>query len=417
MATIDVTHAPYGAGGKGATDDADAFRRAVAAARSGDTVYVPAGTYLLGRTVEIPSGITLRGDGPTSLLVAIHDNGWNGFPATHPGTRGNSSVVMLSLTGATGVNVEKLGFDINTARNYPQAIHINKGSAHVYVYGCTFTAPAPDAIGNTMMAVSAADSTYLRVIKNTLKGMQLKMAGGSGTRFVLVAENVITNPYQWGISLVGRSRNAVVTNAVIHHNTVTEIAASGGIYFGDDDNGTERFHMTCERITIVGNHLSGTPRATANFIEGIICSTSRDWVLSDNVVTQASGGQNTTGIKIETRYVDGAVGGRTGLVVSGNQITGPTGGIVLSQKTATNPGGADPFIVKGNTLTGTAGIVVNGAGYKNGHVTGNTLNGGEIHTRNAGRVRVSDNTLDPAPAATAPPSVRAENEAPPPTAV
>jgi len=58
---IDVTAAPYGATGDGSTDDAPAINAALAACPSGGVVYLPAGTYAVGRPLEVPSGVTLQG--------------------------------------------------------------------------------------------------------------------------------------------------------------------------------------------------------------------------------------------------------------------------------------------------------------------------------------------------------------------
>ncbi len=59
----------YGAAGDGASDDTAAFRQAIeAAGKTGGTVFVPAGTYLVREPLALPEGVILRGeyDGPES---------------------------------------------------------------------------------------------------------------------------------------------------------------------------------------------------------------------------------------------------------------------------------------------------------------------------------------------------------------
>ncbi|OIR03996.1 pectate lyase superfamily protein [mine drainage metagenome] len=54
----------YGAGGRGATDDTAALRACIAAAaRSGGTVWMPAGTYRITGDIAVPSNVTIQGAG------------------------------------------------------------------------------------------------------------------------------------------------------------------------------------------------------------------------------------------------------------------------------------------------------------------------------------------------------------------
>jgi len=77
----------FGATGDGVTDDAPAFRDAIAAAdaAAGSTVYVPAGTYLVDRTTQNEFGVIdltdvtdviISGDGPASVVKQRPKN-WN----------------------------------------------------------------------------------------------------------------------------------------------------------------------------------------------------------------------------------------------------------------------------------------------------------------------------------------------------
>jgi len=60
----------FGATGRGTSDEADAIQRALdAAAPRGGVVNLPAGTYRTGTTIEVPSGVALRGAGKDATVL------------------------------------------------------------------------------------------------------------------------------------------------------------------------------------------------------------------------------------------------------------------------------------------------------------------------------------------------------------
>jgi hypothetical protein len=72
---IDVTKAPYNADKTGALDASGAIQSAISAATKGDVVYLPAGTYLCARQINLgyKSEITLRGEGAQTVLNSTAD--------------------------------------------------------------------------------------------------------------------------------------------------------------------------------------------------------------------------------------------------------------------------------------------------------------------------------------------------------
>lgn len=86
----------YGAKGDGLTDDSVAFLACIAATPTGGVMYVPAGDYKITRSLELKSGFTLRGDGPTSRVF-------------RPSTGGPQN--LLWAKGRTNLRIQDLRID------------------------------------------------------------------------------------------------------------------------------------------------------------------------------------------------------------------------------------------------------------------------------------------------------------------
>jgi hypothetical protein len=72
-----VTASPYNATGNGSTDDASALASCISAAvAAGKGVYLPAGTYLISSTLTLPSNLTMRGAGDTTIFTRTAQASW-----------------------------------------------------------------------------------------------------------------------------------------------------------------------------------------------------------------------------------------------------------------------------------------------------------------------------------------------------
>jgi hypothetical protein len=121
---IDVSGSPYRADRTGATDASSAIQAAIDAAKSGDVVYVPAGTYRLDKTLILKSrnGITLRGSGATTVMKLYGASGfvylgappnWNwptsGNMVTGGLKKGSTVITVADTSGFTVGNNVLLG--------------------------------------------------------------------------------------------------------------------------------------------------------------------------------------------------------------------------------------------------------------------------------------------------------------------
>jgi hypothetical protein len=103
--------ADFGATGTGTTDDTAAIKAAIAAAatssaRAGNTVYFPAGAYLVSSALAIPAGVVLQGAGwdtPGSESSA--------FPGSWIFVEAGASFSPVTLS-ASGGSVRDLGFNV-----------------------------------------------------------------------------------------------------------------------------------------------------------------------------------------------------------------------------------------------------------------------------------------------------------------
>ncbi|KAA5548768.1 Ig-like domain-containing protein [Adhaeribacter rhizoryzae] len=92
----------YGATGNGYTDDTDAIRKAMLAARSslGATVYFPAGVYMMSNNLQAYSNMQLKGDGPDKSVLKCAANY-------------SSSAMSLIFGSVQTFAITDLGFDGN----------------------------------------------------------------------------------------------------------------------------------------------------------------------------------------------------------------------------------------------------------------------------------------------------------------
>ncbi len=91
----------YGATGDGKTDDTTAFERAISALSTPGVLTIPAGTYRLTRTLELKSGVVLRGAGAQTAKLVFNLNG-SSDPCIDFTTYNSKSWTSLTADAALG---------------------------------------------------------------------------------------------------------------------------------------------------------------------------------------------------------------------------------------------------------------------------------------------------------------------------
>jgi parallel beta-helix repeat protein len=200
----------YGAMGDGIADDTPAIQKAINAASSGDTVYVPKGAYSIKHALQAKSHTAITGESQ------------NGARILYAGTTQDA---ILRLNNITGVEVSRLTLDGNNNVNAIAGIFANQGGRHslhdLTIQNLAGAANGPIAIhfNGNRSRVGVTDST---IANNTITNIGVASAWGAGIRCSWgsshnrIIGNTITNTGRGGILADNFS-----SDLVIQHNTVS----------------------------------------------------------------------------------------------------------------------------------------------------------------------------------------------------
>lgn len=223
-ALIDVT--AFGAIPNDGLDDRAAIQAAIASATSGDTVFIPTGSFHISNSIIPKSGITLAGDGrdvttilPTAgmsaSMVRLQPAGMTPAPS-------NVQLTGFTLDGAMSTTVRQGIEATSTAGLNINGLRVQNLDGSVFgPHGIYFSANVQNSV--------ISDNEFLNIGVGHTFGGGIRIEGGSN--HVTITDNVIDQTGRGGIF------TKQSTHAIIRNNTVTGSGGTGlGIELFDNSN-------------------------------------------------------------------------------------------------------------------------------------------------------------------------------------
>jgi parallel beta-helix repeat protein len=312
-------------------DDAVAIQRAIDAARPGDTVWLPDGTYDVKRRIDLRTGVGLAGQsragtilagaagrmlsaaaGTTDLVIERLSLASTGTAVEYPVWLGDGDSTCTTCTGST--LVERIVVrDLDVAGFARMGVSVRNG-ADVVIENCRIHDATADSGGGrgygVMLGYPGTRNSVVR--NNSIEPGDAKMRHGVLIQYSagrnLVSGNTIRATSGDGIDLHGELEygNEIVANTVTW-------SARAGIGIGNT-GGTATTHAGSGPDNwLHGNELSGNAGGVT-----VIRGSDRQ-VISGNTISGSAG----AGIEVRD-------GGGDGLRIAGNRIGGNRDGIVLA---------------------------------------------------------------------------------------
>jgi hypothetical protein len=182
-----VTDPAWGANGHDDQDDTDAIKKALehASKNGGGIVFIPAGNYILRQSLNVPSGVELRGVHD----VPHHTIGNGSLLHIDPGTGTDPAITLQDRAGLRGLSFNYPEQNITDVKEYPFLIQgrgediyvINVNGANPYRFLDLMTHPC--------------HRHYVDYLSGAPLGIGVAVGGSSSNGEV---RNVQFNPHYWG---------------------------------------------------------------------------------------------------------------------------------------------------------------------------------------------------------------------------
>lgn len=387
--TINVTQPPYSATGNGTADDSAAVQAAIAAAKPGDTVLFPGGTYLLSTlNAAFVSGITLQGKSNPVLNVTgflnyfyISDKGkcdgisfqGNINPVVCYGANWQITNCSFSGTGAGFIGCGCEGQSTGTISGCTFTVDSDQdgfvvdGLSKVVIQNNTFTAVA-ESSGGIGIYIDGSPQTA-NVLSNTFTSLdygikgQIGQYGQSGPTSLKAQNNIFT-----GCTYATYCSNC--DNVTFDSNTISQCTNG----YSGTGNGPD---------AVTNNAMDLTPNPILLQDDVSTCN------VTGNTLTRVAAGTNYTGFGAAAIAIDGnsisTTVVRNNLTSGGNAYNGILTANCFNVKDSQNTvdGFAEPVAslqddnvtIQTNSVnnSGSVGIVI---GYDQGTIliSGNLLN-------------------------------------------
>jgi polygalacturonase len=356
----------FGATGDGVTDDSDAFNNAIA---SSESVYVPAGTYIL-TTVELLANTHLYGDGAASILKQKETTAATWTRMLFARSASNSTYV-------ENITIENLQLLGNSASGLVEVMFLLslEGTINTIVSNCLFKAFQGDGIYvGWEVATGDADCRNCKdvLITNCIfDGVDnnnrqcISVVGGDG---VTISNNVFKNSTDVTMPGAIDVEIALPNNAGTGPQVLKNIIITGNQFYN------------------CGGYTGCIDLNIANYLG------AKNFVISNNVArtSTGTGGETFVGVKASTtgaNYADIVISGNTstyrypfyvvgtvyGIVIDGNTFEALSNGF-LGNVAATDYVGE--VVVSNNRFQGTPGTTAQGLYILRGdgiNIIGNTF--------------------------------------------
>lgn len=360
----------YGATGDGTTDDAAAVQLAL---NVGGTVFFPAGTYLIGTTLNVLSNTQVLLDqtatvkaksslsgklfsvsGKTNVKITggIFDgNKASAASATDVIYIYNSSSVWVTNTTVQNANGRNIYVEGPSTSSVSKNIYIQNNSLTGAASACiTFTYTSNILIENNMVfsnatGLTSGESSYIAIVGNSFySNTNDGCAVGNNCSYITITGNVSQNNGAEGINVDG-CNHAVITGNTSFNNLIgiTVWNRSPGTSLAKRNVVSANTVSTCTQVGILVADGNTFTLIEGNSVDncgshGVQINECANSVVRDNIINNNAG----SGI-----YTAGSIG----LRIEGNVCTGQTSyGIRLVQGT-----GAGRITVTNNVLAANSG--------------------------------------------------------------
>ena len=267
-------------------------------------MYFPSGTHRITKTIDVPDGTTVCGDGPGTMLVS----------SVNP---------VFRVRGAIDVVFRDFSLEVEySGKNYTTGIHFQNSSNGTQCEDCVvenvrFALSERPEPGHTHMGILANHCSGLRVTGCLSHHMQFVLASGqdrtpvtdvsvTGCRFI--------DPFNFACSFVGDEPTDTLSGFLFQGNIIEGIASSGGVFIGSDGETKHVGHLS--HIHVKDNIFRGEwgPKAFSA-VQVTLASTSRDIQITGNSIANE-------GVKVNNSYGIGVIAPRAGATLAGCHISG-----------------------------------------------------------------------------------------------